>query len=419
MTALPVLGHFYDFVTGTYQSTLPLPGLKFGDLLNGAGPFSTTDPIPLSDQEIRNLDPWDATTPGKRLLVVDINGAIAGTYIVEKRNRKMTKQGLTISGSGLYNWFTRRMQATDYSNPPWSGIVPGGGGMTYWTAQGHTPYQGADPTLIAAQLISDALANYSYDSVTTGLNVLGGLGILINGLPPNASAPVSSGVLITPTYPYSQIQSLDTILQQLVAMGWMTGFDIIFSVRYSAGPRSPLVGTIDITYPRQGRTAAANGLAIDMNQARDYSIDEDATKQGSTQYEQGIPGTLEIVDNTYPRAQGWPQTEQVQNRTISIATGGSTGFLASIGQSDSYLYSFPYVSGTVTMPLWGTDPQFGSFITGDDAILKYAGDYNFPAGFDDEFRIVGWTATVPDNGEATIDYQINLPPAAMATAPAV
>lgn len=410
--------HFYDFVTGAYQATLPINGPKFGDLLNTSATFSGSVPIVASDPEIAALNPWDVTVPGKGVVVIDIGGTPVSAYLITARNRKMSPQGISISGKSVYWWLTKRLQATDYSNPPASGLT---GSMALWNVQPQ------DPTLIAAQLISDALSNYWYNSVATGLNVLGGLSVLINGKTPNAGAPVSVNT-VAPTYPYSSLQSLDSIIQQLVGLGWQTGFDIYFVIAYASGPRSALVATIHIDYPRSGRSASSNGVVVDMNRADNYSADEDFEKTGSIQYEKGVPGTVYVVDNTFPRQQGWPLTEKVQSRS-SLSGPNAPGYLKAIGNSDSFLFSYPVFSITVTMPLWGLDPQLGGFETGDNARLLYTpvtagsargnGDYNFPAGFDTELRIVGWSVTVPDEGYPTIDVVLAVPPAATASAAAV
>lgn len=415
--------HSYDFVTGLYAGTIPINGLKFADAMNTSAPFSGAVPIVASDPEIIALNPWALTVPGKSVIVVDIGGSIVGCYLVTKRNRKMTEQGIAISGKSIPWWFTKRVQATDYSNPPNSGLSPSSP-MTYWTNPGGN---GTDPTLIATQLLSDMLSNFWYGKTALGMNVLGGLGILINGLTPNAAAPVSTN-LVTPTYPYDSLQTLDALMQQLTALGWQTGFDYYITIKYANGPRSALVATINIAYPRSGRSAAQNGVVIDLIRAREYSVDEDFEATGCTQYEQGVPGQLFVVDNTFPRELGWPLTEQVQSR--STLTGPqATQELQAIGQEDAYLSSFPVTSITATMPLWGTDPLFGSFITGDDCMLTYSpvtagaargnGDYNFPAGLSQPMRIVGWAATVPDQGDATVDITLNAPPGATALAPVV
>lgn len=424
--ALKPIYHCHDFVTGNYLATLPMNGVKFGAGLNTSGAFSGSVPLVISDPEIAALDPWDVTVPGKCVVVVDVGGSPIEAYLIFTRNRKMDPQGISITGKSIYAWLTKRLQATDYSNPPYSGISPTSP-MTYWTAGGLSSYAGADPTLIAAQLLYDAMANYFYNTVTTGMNVLGGVEILINGKTPNASTPVTPQAdWVAPTFPYSSLQTLDTIAQQLVGLGWQTGFDITFRVEYSNGPRSPLVATIDIAYPRAGRTVAANGVVVDMNQARNYSVDEDFGPTGTVQYEQGGQNQMFVADNTEPRIEGWPLTEVVQSRSTMVGPN-ILPTLQSAGEQDEFLYSYPVTTITATMPLWGTDPSLGDVTMGDDCRLLYAplavrlaqgkGDYNFPAGLDMEMRIVAWNATVADEGDSTVDYTLNAPPAMTASGP--
>lgn len=420
MAAPKLQYHFYDFVTGLYNATLPCQGVQFGSALN-FNSAQLSGFIPLTEPEVRALDPWDATTPGMSVVVVDLEvdgeHTLVEAYVIWQRDRKKSKQGITFTGQTVLSWFNQRAQATDYSNPPESGITPVDP-MTYWN---QAP---ADPTLIAAQLLSDALAVYRFNQVTTGMDVFGGLGILINGLPPNAAAPVTpSDAWQSPTYQYGSMQTLSTIFGQLTALGWLTGFDMRANVAWSNGPRSPLIGTIEIGYPRLGRTAAESGLVIDANQCRDYDFGEDASKSGSTLYESGISNTLYTEDNVLPRVQGWPLLEQIISRSSTNAqTTASTSLytmLAAIANSDAYLLSYPVCSPVVTMPLWGIDPELGSFIAGDDARVRMGPDLNFPDGFEDDFRIVSWNATPKDAGDSTIDYTLNVPPGGAATGPTV
>ena len=160
--------------------------------------------------------------------------------------------------------------------------------------------------------------------------------------------------------------------------------------------------------------------------ARSYDFTEDSTNQGTITYDTGGTGAIAIVDNVAPleATPPWPVLEQIndysdvnsQNYSTAISGADVTDVLESMAESDNYQSSFPVFSGSIVMPLWGLDPQFGTFTVGDCAILQLPPDVNFPSGLSTEalgnevLRITAWTATVPEQGDATVEITLNVPP---------
>lgn len=406
--ASAVTVYAYDALTGRFLTRLPFQGVQFSSQLNGTGSFSGT--LAATDPRVRAIDPWDATTPGKTVLVVDYRGQPVEAYLVLSRKRQRSKGTIDVQGPSLWAYFQLREQATDYSSPPAS---PMADPMAYWSQQ---PF---DAALIAAQVVSDALLTYAFGTASSATDILGGLTVLVNGAPPKGNSPVvPSQYWVAPSYPYSSLQSVDAIVSQLAALGWLTGIDYGLDVEYSDGPESDLLGIVNISYPRRGVVASESGLVVQTRQARDYEFDEDASQQGVVIYETGAVGAMDITVNPNPLTQGWPLLEQVSSQS-SVSGPNAPAILAAIGASDSYLQSFPPVTGSVTVPLFGSDPAFGTYRAGDDCTVLGAPDELFPAGFSDEWRIVSYEADLRDEGDETVTLTLNTPPAASATAPAV
>jgi hypothetical protein len=459
--------HFYN-INGDYLATIPVTGLSFGSTLNGQGSFTGT--VPLGDAQVRGTDPWYNTQPGATIVAVDQDGVPLEAYFITSRVRHNGSDGpsIQLTGQSLWWWLTKRLQATDYSNPQfrpynWGGVTPAPGTpgtpMPYWA---HQPY-GADA--IAAQILLDALeyAAYGTDAptwaernggveqslVASAFNILGGgdpdgggLTVWVNGAPPHpgyVAPPYSGGTVISPeywispTFAYSSMATLDSILQSLTGLGYMVGIDITLPVWYAGadtGNPSPygqraLKAAINISYPQCGRYSPGSYLKVDMTRARQYDLTEDATAQGVIMYETGVVGATTGFENVAPLTgtPPWPMLEQVNSFSGvvdgRVLTGGQNSVLSmlqALAQSESFAASFPVFSGTVRVPLFGADPPFGAtggaFSIGDSCIVWMPADYDncFPDGIDQVMRIVSWQANIASEGDQTVDLTLNMPP---------
>lgn len=461
---MPVRFHSYN-INGDYLATIPMVNPSFGSQLNGQGAFSGT--VMMSDPQVQALNPIAYTRPGACILVADLNGNPLEAYFVTSRVRHNGPDGpqLQLTGASLWWWLTKRVQATDYSNPPhrpygWggsTGLV--GPVMPYWT---QVAAEGAD--LIAVQIITDALqySLFGTDASTFetnfGLpvgtmlgayNILGGIPIWANGAPPHPGftptvyTPGMQSIIpqrfwVQPTFPYSSLATLDSVLQSLTTLGFDVGIDVTFPVYYTGasigspnpfGPRA-LNAAINITYPQAGQLGASSTLMIDLTRARQYDLTEDATSQGIIMYETGVTGTLAAYENVGPLTgvPPWPLLEQVNSFSGMLGpdqlTGGGSGagptvtsMLEQLAASESYAGSYPVFSGTVRVPLLGADPPFGGAVAGgfgigDTAImyLPPGVDFVFPNGINQLMRIVAWQANLPSEGDQTVDITLNVPP---------
>lgn len=414
----------YDLLTGHFIGQGPFRSVQFGQQLNAAGQGSGT--IDLRDPRVLATNPIACMIPNKTFIAVDYGGVIVdgGVALSRDWNVDATAQNTTgvlqVGWTGLWAYFSKRVQATDYSSPPYSGITGTAGTMPLWT---QTLW---DASLIACQVLEDAIG-YANHKLSPYGDLLSGLGILLNGKAPSAASPVApSEDWIAINYPYTSVQTVDTIVNQLSQLGLGVGFDFGIDVAYSAGPASPPIGTINLSYPRRGRTVEENHLLIDLTTARKYRFPEDGTQTANQIYGIGGSGAIVVDENIYPLEQGYPLYERVMSRA-QIQSQHITAILNQIGVSDLATYSYAPVTPSCTLS--ATDPNLplGSFIVGDDVqiYLPEKGpdgevfDPRFPNGLDQEWRIASYKVNAADDGDATVEYTFAQPPYLQALAPAV
>ena len=408
MASSPFQYFSYDFKTGLFTGQVPLRTVKFGQQLNTAGTLNGF--IDMTDPRVLLTDPIASTIPNKSFIVADYKGAVAGGGVVLPRKWNVegspsaSTRSLEVQCSETWAYFQQRVQATDYSAPPYSGIT-GKVAMPYWTA---TPW---DASLIVCQIIADAL------SVPYG-NPLGGLGLLLNGVTPSGAAPAAPVEdYVAVSYPYTSLQTVDTIVQQLCQLGLGVAPDIGIDLAYSAGQCSPLVGTVNVSYPRRGRTYAENNLMIDLTTARGYSFPEDGSQTANQVYEMGGSGAINVDLNEPALEAGYVLWERVISRA-TIQSQHILQLLQQIGTSDLALYSYAPVAPTVKLAVNDPNLPLGSFIVGDDVRVVmpvlapdgYPFDTRFPGGMDLEWRIVAYTVNVADQGDALLELTLAQPP---------
>jgi hypothetical protein len=418
----------FDFLTGAFQGQLPLRGVTFGKQLNSPGTLKAT--LDLSDPRIQATFPLQNTIPNKSFIVADYMGAPLWGGIVLPREPKTESSGTSTTGtlevtcSETWAYFQHRVQATDYSSPPYNGIAGHTGNpsesekMALWN---QTPY---DASLIACQVIKDALEYADGLSVPHG-NPLGGLALMLNGATP--SGPVAPpGDWIAVSYPFPSMQMVDTIVNQLSQLGLGVGFDYAVDIAYSAGSPSPPVGTINLSYPRRGRTVAQNSLLIDVTTARSYSFPEQGSETANRVYELGGTGAISVSENTFAQEQGYAIWERIMSRA-NIQSQNIEAILGVLGESDLATYTYAPVTPSITLGINDPNLPLGSFIEGEDVqviVPQYNDqgdvfDPRFPAGMDQEWRITAYEVTVADAGDALVKLSLAAPPFIQALSPSI
>lgn len=431
-TAPVVTYYTYDLLTGSLLGTLPFRGVKFSSTLNGGGRFEGG--LELTDPRLNNANPLGQTTPNKTVVVVDLDGAIVWSGIILTRRWQVdqststTTRRFAVQAVDCFSYFAARVQATDYSAPPYSGIYVNPTVMPIWDAasSGST----WDPMLIAGQVVSDALS-YSQAAAIPHGNPLGGINILYNFssvanyLASGTATPAAS--YINTTYPFTTLQTVDSIVTSLSGLGLGVGFDFAIDMAYSGAPGSPPRATLNLSYPRRGRAASATQLVVDLTKARSYEFPEDGTQTANQVYETGGSGAINVTQNIFPQNAGYALFERVFSRG-GVTSANIANLLAQFAYTDLYQTSYAPVVPRVTLDLFTDNPKFGSFITGDQVMLTLPTtdqtdglvyDPRFPSGLNQEWRITDWEATVADEGDSTLALTLNQPPVLSPIAPAI
>lgn len=336
----------FDLMSNEFLGTLPLTGVKFGQRLNVAGSFGGD--LPLDDPEITDLHPLAATQPGRTLLVVDLynptefsTGQILWAGIIWTRQYSRSTHKLTVGGLEAWSYFSHRLQAEDYS--------------LEWST---TP---ESSLIIAQQVVNDA--------ITKPYSAFADMAIVFDE---NDDTPVGPPSPITVSYPLSQYQTVDNIIQNLVGMGYSVGFDFAIDWAYDGfGKPQP---TLTLSYPRRGQSYDPTvSQALDTSPAFEYTYPEDSTKQANqlvlsaTTSTQGT-ATSEVTD-IRSLSQGYPLLESVVNypqvNTIDQLRALAAGELALSSPAAAQGERVSITSPVVDVDPFGNFP-IGSFLTGDD-----------------------------------------------------
>lgn len=397
----------YDFLTGDYLAEVPVRSVNFTDTLNGVGTF--TGSVDLVDPRVQAAAVVQATIPNRSVIVADWNGLPLwpGVSLPRKWDAEASTGSTTgilgLNYSSLYSWFAQRIQATDYSSPPFSGIT-GLSPMPLWPK---SPWFGP---LIAAQVVKDAL------TVPFG-NPLGGLSVTLNGSEPTAQfgEEVNEGDYLAVNYPYPSLQSLSSIVDSLSQLGLGVGFDHSFVVSYRGrGPQDGIDGRFEIAWPWRGAPEDEGDRRpsrdVDLARARKYSFPEDGSQTAWQVYEVGGSGAIYVDSNVLPPESGYPLLERVISRS-SIQSPDIMGLLALNGSADLALYSYAPVTPVITLGIEDPMVPLGQFAVGDLMQLKLAAgvDPRFPTGLDQTWRLTSYAVDAKDEGDATMALTFSLP----------
>jgi len=410
MSATGLSFHAYDFLTGHYLTDVPIKGVQFGRLLDGVG--SLTGTVNLDDPRVQRTNVIGATVPDRSVIVADWKNIPVWHGVSKPRKWDVDSSSsgttgvLSLSYSSIWSYFQQRVQATDYSSPPYSGIATFPSTMPLWT---QTPWFAP---LIAAQVVEDAL------TVAFG-NPLGGMTVTLNGEVPNPQFghEVSEADYVAVNYPYPSLQNVESIVTSLAQLGLGVGFDHAVAVVYreSGSPLGGLTGRFEIDWPWRGAPGDPASLdprwELDLARARKYSFPEDGSQTGNTVYEVGGGGAIWVEQNVAPLEQGYPLLERVVSRS-SIQSPKIMSLLQLNAHSDLALYSYAPTTPTVTIGIEDSMVQLGLFEVGDLMRLKLAKgiDPRFPEGLDQTWRLTAYNVDARDEGDATVLLTFARPP---------
>lgn len=216
----------------------------------------------------------------------------------------------------------------------------------------------------------------------------GSLGIIVPS--------VASGVLVSKVYNgYEQKPLLEALIELSRSA---TGFDFAVDVTYDEDYN--IVKTLDLAYPRRGTvysptSSTATMLAFPGN-VIEYDYPEDGGGVANTMYGNGAGNgagrVTSVQSNAGKLAEGWPVLEGA----VSLSDYSNPALIEqlTLAELDSALEPVVVIQVTISTL---TDPQIGSYKTGDDVRLRIT-DARFPDTLDVIRRISKYEVTPGENG---------------------
>jgi hypothetical protein len=356
----------YSARTGAYLDELPLSGLRYTERLNDIGELSANLDLSARTASGRSLaDAYvSASAPRRTRLFVERDGVLVWSGIIWRRRRALGSDGVVqLQALDDFSYFARRKLTVSRS------------------------YTGVDQLAVARDLISWAQSQPAGD-VRIELR------------------SETSGVLLTRTpiawgYEYRNIADL---LTELAAAD--NGFDFAFRPAYDSLGH-PTV-TLELYYPRRGRTATSSNLVF-FNASNsggnliDWDLDESGLDSATSVYGIGAGEGESMVQAVATRTElldaGYPMTEAVASyKTI---TDGATLVGLTIADvagrsADQRTWSIVVDPDDISVP-------FGTWTVGDDARVVIDDDPLFPSngsqpGLETTLRIIEQSVSVSDDG---------------------
>lgn len=344
----------YDVLSGALIEELPLSGVRFSRVLNGAGGMSASLQLNrrTSSGDSLNAAYIAATIPQRTKIFIDRDGVLVWGGIIWSRAYSYQSQRLDIEAAELWSYFRMR------------------------TLKVNKTYVNQDQLDIARDLLT-------YAQSVPG----GNIGVTL--------ATNDSGVLRTRTQYFGyERKPIAEAVQQLSQV--INGFDFGIDVTYDVLGAPTAV--MNFGYPRRGRTARANEIVFELGRNMfDYVWPEDGSNGANsiTAIGAGEGVTMLLVDLTDVEMidAGYPLLDD----TIQYKDVTRTDTLADHAYAELMIRSGSRIAAKFTV-LSTDDVPFGSWIVGDDARFRIPDDARFPNGFDTFLRIIADEVNVSDAG---------------------
>ncbi|MEV4869139.1 hypothetical protein [Streptomyces syringium] len=363
-----------DLVTNRTLAEIPLTGVRYSKRLNDSGQLSGT--FPLGDPRVRSIDPYDLTTPVRRVVYVLRDAAPIWGGLVWTRRYDSASQRVTIGCGDFWSYFDHRKVLPRL--PP-------------------AAYQ--DPRVVAALRV--AWTNTEQSRIVGELIALtarhdaGDIGVTV--VPP----PGGSGAVRDRTYFGYQNADVGDALRKLsaVADGPDLAFDVGPTDAHGRPTRRLLVGG-----PRLGQQGSAHVWEYGGNLVG-YTWPSDGSRMATRAFAAGDgieAGTLIAVsEDPEPYRNGWPLLESEHG--YSSVTDPAQ--LRSHAASDQRVARLPVVLPTLAIH-GGLPPTTADFGLGDDARVIIEDPFH-TAGIDTAMRIVGIDVSVGDGGDEAVTLTMN------------
>lgn len=432
-----------DVLTNQVWAELPLRNSSFGWKLNDSGSFAGE--LLLTDPRMQQIDWDDGTSPGRTALYVERDGIIIWGGIIWLRRYNFATKTLQITGNDFWSYFLSYRTAYNNANSNgWnyvnqdmlficqdqvnyaqsfpngnigvlvpattSGVVINASIQnTQLTSVGQVVQNIATGTSLntgtAARTVTDGVTNGTATVTSATANfTTADLGTNIGG----GSIPIGSriGTLNSPTSINLAIPAVSGTSASGVTINigqapvQSAGFDFAIDVDYDTNRN--FRKTLNLSYPRRGRTQAQNALAIDLpTQALDYTWVMNTPENIMRATGQGTGSTELFSGQAAPNIGAYP--------LLSVILQSSTAVNQPTldGRAEAWLDAVENGPTTPTVTVQGDSPgfPFGSYTVGDTIRLT-AVDEHF-AGLDLNQRLVDIVLHPGDDGMDTVDLSFN------------
>lgn len=366
---------FCDLRTDTLLAELPLADVQYSFELNGIGTLRGT--IPYSAETLP-LDPETASMPARTAVYVDRDGVLVWGGIVW--TRQQVKGGKSIQAAEFLSYYQHRYVKKTLSTDTSLLIDP-----AYVDAGGQRLY-------LDQKYVMWSLLRYASDQPG------GDIGLNINPL-----TSAATNVLRTTTYFGYERPEIYKAIKELASPD--DGFDFAIEVGWtpSANNQPPTrFRQARVWFPRRGRPASESGLVFSKGGGHgsilDYDWPEDGTSMVTEMSGLGAgSGEAKIVKTSVAQDlidSGWPLLEGVATYDGVIDEAQVQGMTNADLDSSSRAQVQPTFEVAAD-----TDPVFGSYSVGDEALFSIDPEPKQPNGREGVLRIVSIENTAVNGPE--------------------
>lgn len=365
-----------DLRTGAIEIDLPLVQFSGEVNLNGNGPMDTELPLLHLDYAQRR-DLLQATVPGRFTVVGVRDGVVRGEWIIWKRTRQNNTAPVKLSGAEVLTYADRRIVQA------WS-----------WSQ--------VEQLTIARDLISTAFRGSDWAPIGAGSVAL------------TVAPYTASGQLRDRSYK-AMDGSIGQRLRELSDVN--NGFDYVLTPSWATSGATKVNRTVNLYYPGAGTDSglvmemAGSGFApqaanIGGGNLLDFRDEEDATALASRAYTLGETKddvTLTgIYHDTALVTAGYPFYERTASYTTVKEQPTIDAYARALWEDSQRPASVVQMLALADAP-----PVIGEYALGDLVTVTVDPSINYPDGYSDKVRVLGWTFEPPPSGPATIKIAIS------------
>jgi hypothetical protein len=364
-----------DLMTNKTLAEVPLSKVKYSKKLNDSGKLSAT--LDLGDPEVQIIDPYDLTTPVRRVIYALRDDTPIWGGLIWTRKYDSDSQQISLGCGDFWSYFDHRKVLPV--------LGPGAyDDLHYVATRPPVAWQNTEQNAIARGLIALAQSDPA-----------GNIGITV------VSDAAGFGRYLDRRYYGYQNADVGDALHKLAEVE--DGPDMLFDVGPPGGSGRP-TRLLRLGSPRLGQTGSAHVWEYGANLVS-YAWPSDGTRMATRTFAAGDgieAGTLIAVAEDHSRYDnGWPLLESEHG--YSSVTDSAE--LRSHANSDQWVGRLPVVLPTLRIH-GGLPPTTAEIGLGDDARVIISDAFH-AGGIDISMRIVGIDVSVADGGDENVTLTMN------------